>query len=300
MHALSDAWDIGPVVRTLDTFYEHRSAFWSTFSPGTPPSQSRLWQAELEQYLQSFERVCVWFTPSLDNQVFLCLVLALLQRAGVPDDRIDVVFVQRDFYGNPIVYFSDFSSSLGIDRTHINRRPITREEIDATRAAWLVLTSPSPESLDSWLHCDEPSVFNARPCLFALRGHFASASTGLNVWEERLLSFVSNEETRPATAISATLEKWPHELDLPGDFGLFQMLNKLDQISCANPLVQSQGDRLSMRSTRFRLTSFGRSVLDGRANHLASNEIDWWVGGVHSSSKLGQVWVRDEGKLRRW
>ena len=302
MQALGDAWDVGPIVRNLDEFYEHRRAFWTASLLRTPPPTSCLWRDDLTQYLEDFDRVCVWLSRSLGNQVFFCLVLELLQRSGFPNDRVDVVFVVRSPYGNPIVDFSDLSSFFSADEIekHFIRRPITRKELDATHTAWSVLTSSSPASLDSWQHSDECRVFNTQACLSVLRGHFPSASTGLNVWEERLLSFVASEETRFTEATSARFEDWLTELDRPYDFVMFQMLNKLDQTCCANPLVESHGDRSAMHSASYTITPFGRSVLEGRANHLTWNAIDAWVGGVHNSSELGQVWVRDEGKLRRW
>ena len=46
-------------------------------------------------------------------------------------------------------------------------------------------------------------------------------------------------------------------------------------------------------ATRLRLTAAGRRVLAGRADHVALNGIDRWVGGVHPQGAARWRW--DEG-----
>ena len=128
VQALGDAWNVGPIVRNLGEFHEHRRAFWTTSLLRAPLPPSRLWQEDLKQYLGDFDRVCIWLSRSLGNQVFFCLVLELLQRAGFPDERVDVVFAVRSPYGNPIVDFCDLPSFFSTDtiENHFIRRPIMR------------------------------------------------------------------------------------------------------------------------------------------------------------------------------
>lgn len=42
----------------------------------------------------------------------------------------------------------------------------------------------------------------------------------------------------------------------------------------------------------FELTKFGRRVLAGEANYTRANGIDGWIGGMHLSTKDGQMWWR--------
>jgi hypothetical protein len=54
-----------------------------------------------------------------------------------------------------------------------------------------------------------------------------------------------------------------------------------------------------MRDTSFEPTDFGRAVVAGEANHVVTNGIDRWVGGVHLSSGQRAVWWFDGGTLAR-
>jgi hypothetical protein len=61
---------------------------------------------------------------------------------------------------------------------------------------------------------------------------------------------------------------------------------------------QTLTDASAFASQRLRLSDAGRGVLAGRADHLALNGIDRWLGGVHLRAG-GPVWHWDaaQGQL---
>jgi len=69
-----------------------------------------------------------------------------------------------------------------------------------------------------------------------------------------------------------------------GDAYLFSRLKGLAAPAQRQPLVALTGNPLSMRETEVVLTQTGRAVLEGRANSVALNGIDDWVGGIHLNS----------------
>jgi hypothetical protein len=54
-----------------------------------------------------------------------------------------------------------------------------------------------------------------------------------------------------------------------------------------------------MRHTEVRLTAFGQDVRDGRASNYPANPIEDWAAGVKLSSRDGNLWFNDGGKLVR-
>lgn len=40
-------------------------------------------------------------------------------------------------------------------------------------------------------------------------------------------------------------------------------------------------------------------VLEGHASSYPTNPIDEWIGGVHVSSEVGNVWMHDGDRLRK-
>jgi hypothetical protein len=74
---------------------------------------------------------------------------------------------------------------------------------------------------------------------------------------------------------------------------------RLGDASSPQPALELTGSRVAYRDTEARLTSFGESVLDGKASFLQVNGIDDWVAGVHLQSTADRVWLHDRGELIR-
>ncbi|HEX6463715.1 MAG TPA: hypothetical protein VFZ98_04655, partial [Vicinamibacterales bacterium] len=74
-----------------------------------------------------------------------------------------------------------------------------------------------------------------------------------------------------------------------GDLSFFNIVDVL--ASARQPLLsidRTSGDPLSLVERPIRVTDAGRAVLAGRADHIAVNGIDRWMGGVHLTPE--RVW----------
>jgi hypothetical protein len=72
-----------------------------------------------------------------------------------------------------------------------------------------------------------------------------------------------------------------------GDLSFFNILETL--ASAPHPLLIEDG--------KIHVTDTGRDVLAARADHIALNGIDRWLGGVHLTT--AQTWRWDGHQLRR-
>jgi hypothetical protein len=77
-------------------------------------------------------------------------------------------------------------------------------------------------------------------------------------------------------------------------FGDTQFLGDLRRLAQARvPLAIERGDAtVSPAATSYELTGPGRASLEGRADMLALNGIDRWLGGVHLRDGAS-IWRRD-------
>jgi hypothetical protein len=152
------------------------------------------------------------------------------------------------------------------------------------------VTAPAPWRLLAFLQA--PGV---RPALQSaaglLLGRFPDAHSGLSRWETALLHHLGEEWTKPARVLGATLG-YSEDLDCVGDLYLFHRLVRMARAVPA-PLVELDKWPPSLRYGRLRLTATGREVLAGRANAIALNGADDWVGGIHLDSVAGRLWLRD-------
>jgi hypothetical protein len=61
----------------------------------------------------------------------------------------------------------------------------------------------------------------------------------------------------------------------------------VDTLAAATPLLARDGDALA-------ITSFGRAVVAGDADHVATNGVDRWLGGTRLHGRV-DVWRWDAG-----
>jgi hypothetical protein len=66
-------------------------------------------------------------------------------------------------------------------------------------------------------------------------------------------------------------------------------------VHASTPLLEADEQRAGItRQTRLKLTGAGRRVLDGQADNVMLNGVDYWIGGVHLSGRT-VPWRWDEG-----
>jgi hypothetical protein len=85
--------------------------------------------------------------------------------------------------------------------------------------------------------------------------------------------------------------------DRVGDDYLFARLRRMADPGLRHPFLALAGNPAVMRGLEARLTATGVEALAGRANFVALNGIDDWIGGVHLKAGQGRLWFRDRDTL---
>jgi hypothetical protein len=278
-----------------------RLAFWRSISDLAPDEVLEDLLGDTAELL-SARKVVIWLGTSLDNQLALAFLVALLRAIGAAPEQVDLIQFRANHRGIEIL-------DLGmLDDENFAAHPpsatLSREDLAEVERSWSALTSSEPDALAEALASGyEPLPFFKRG-LRALLLRYPEKLSGVNATELRILHWVRRDPPKAARIIGEVLGEifaaaraGTGGLDLCGDVWLFQRILRLGDPSLREPAIEIQGSRTQYRNTSLRLTAFGERVLDGKANFVDVNGIDDWVAGVHLQSDAGRVWFHDEGKL---
>lgn len=245
--------------------------------------------------LRDAEAIVLWIGTGAAEQLLLASMPWFLGRIGVPAEKLNFVQFASAPSSYPILYVGELNPDR--IRAHPQIRALTSVELADLEAAWNAVTAPDPRILLSAIAIDDRSLPFLRTCLRSRLSHFPDASTGVNVWERRLL-----ERTRDRGPNAARVVGWAitEELDTEGvsDPYAFARMRRLADPRLPYPFLELRGDVRSMRGCEVRLTEAAARALEGGESFIALNGIDDWVGGVHLDSARGNVWVRVADSLQ--
>jgi Domain of unknown function (DUF1835) len=242
------------------------------------------------------DRVTLWIGAGLSDRLLLATVLTLADLAGFDLPPIETMEISSHrTLSVPVLGWGMLRTN---DVGRPKGRPVDNSQIIRARRAWAGLTAQTPASLLSCLDVidDDPELAAA---MFTLIGRYPDAVSGLSHWDAALLAAVSNAGSDAFTVIGGAIGANHHWLDPVGDSYLFWRLRRLADPTLSEPLLTLTGDSNTARACRVMPTAFGIEVRDGRANHVAVNGIDDWIGGVHLRQPKGSPWVRKGDELIR-
>ena len=115
--------------------------------------------------------------------------------------------------------------------------------------------------------------------LYRLFEEFPSSTNGLSRTERQALEAVRDGARTLGQAFMATQVK--EERIFMGDWSFWTVIRRLVEVPV--PLLSAVLPPAEMPTGEeaVSLTTAGRRVLDGEADHVALNGIDRWIGGVH-------------------
>ena len=286
-HSWSDILHEGPTPPdvTPDEWRRVRVGYLASHGYGTPSAIAAQYAREdaaLERWADHDE-VVFWFEHDLYDQLILIRHLAWLgaHAAEGADGRRRLSLVCDDTYLGPLEP-EQFPALFAM------REPITRAQIDLGTRAWRAFCSEDPAALQAFARTPSREL----PFLAgALRRHledFPSTANGLGRSEERILRILADGERSPDevfAALAATEERI-----FMGDASFWTIVTRL--AGGPHPLlaldVRQRAGRLP--AGRMRITDDGRDVLSGRADHVALNGIDRWMGGIHLTPSTCWRW----------
>jgi hypothetical protein len=220
------------------------------------------------------ERVVLWFEHDLYDQLQLLQILA-----GLPDRPVGVELIcVGSFPGRP-----GFAGLGELDPDELAslwpvRTPVVNEHVRAARAAWDAFRAPDPRGLVRTATAPDERLPFVAPALRRLLEELPGARDGLSRTERQLLAAIAAGAGSGEEAFLAAAEN--EEARFLGDATAFERLNEL--ASGPHPLLTGE----------LALTDAGAEVLAGRADRIALNGLDRWLGGVHLRSGDG-VWRWD-------
>lgn len=252
----------------------------------------RRWDAALDRY-REYDEVVFWLEHDLFDQL---LLIRHLHWMSTLNDRTDTTFSLicidsfpgvEHFTGLGPLRPEQLATLLGV------RVPISEDQIALGQTAWDAYCAPEPLRLQQWLHADTTAVRSVRlqPDLGGLpllRGalvrhlqDYPAFRDGLARSERQILTAVEEGALSPVAAFLATQRM--EERIYMGDSTFWSIVRRL--ATAREPLlaIRSSGDPSSelLPDARLELTRSGREVLGGRADQVAINGIDRWMGGVH-------------------
>jgi len=282
----------GPAPAGLDdrAWFEVRARFLADADYGTLEETRRYLKAAedtLAAYPQH-EEVVIWLDSKLSNQLMLIKMLDWFSRQDLGGVKLSLICIGRypgleHFYGLGALTADQLASLAD------TRLPVGEVHYRTARAAWNAFTAPDPIEIERFMATDTSALpFVAS----ALRRHlqqFPSVDGGLSRTERQALSVLREQHSISGPQLFVAVQR-QEEIVFMGDNSFYQIV--ADMAKARHPLVQVS-DITQHGLGDVTITDTGRMVLDGRADHIALNGIDRWLGGVHlKGDKAAWRWDR--------
>lgn len=259
--------------------------------------------------LTAGDSLILWFEPDLYDQLQLIEVLSLLHRRPA-GERPSVSIVPADLMLGEL-------APTKFPPLYEVRRAITAGDLQRGHDAWRAFSAATPDDLLQLVDAFDRSI-RARtyaadeqerlPHLTAalrrVLEEYPDAETGLSRSERQIC-----EALTPGPATLTKLFRHSHQTSESwawlGDLSFAWYVDRLSQ--GASPLLlHTKGtrvlapthadDRTGFWERRVELTAFGTDVVRARADAIAANGVDRWIGGVHLTTTRHWRW---DGRQRR-
>jgi hypothetical protein len=222
---------------------------------------------------EQHDEMVLWFEHDLYDQLLLIRLLSMLP----PDAGRKVSLVCSTTYLGPL-------QPEQFPPLFQERRSVSAGQILLAARAWDAFGADTPHALVSVMHSDTSALPYLGPALRRIIEEYPSERDGLSRSERQLLDAIDRGARTASEAFAACARM--EEAIFMGDLTFWGIARRL--AGGSSPLVligASMQDRVG-------LTHAGRDVLDGRADAIAINGLDRWLGGVHLTAE--NVWPREE------
>jgi RNA polymerase sigma factor (sigma-70 family) len=258
---------------------------------------------EARQYLKACEdtlaassrhdEVLIWLDHRLSDQLILIKVLDWFSRPNAGGVKLSLICIGRYPGLNRFVGLGELTANQ-LASLADTRLPVGDAQFRTARAAWSGFTSPDPTAIEGLIKIDT----SALPFIAAaLRRHleqFPSVDNGLSRTERQALSVLREHGSLPGRRLFAAVQRFEDQIFM-GNGSFYRMMAELSRVR--HPLIQiSDSPQRSLGEVT--ITEAGRSVIEGRADHIELNGIDRWLGGVHlKGDKAVWRWDRVSARL---
>lgn len=298
----ADALHEGPVPAGLSPaqLQDVRSRFWAAHSVEVPYEMAmeihKRWDDGLASF-SKYDEVVMWFEHDLFDQLLLIHHLDFYARQEMGQTRLSLICIGdypgvERFIGLGQLNEDQLASLLG------TRQQVTAQQLELGRNAWRAFTSPDPTGLEQLAHGDTAALPFLAGALRRFIEEYPSTQNGLPRTEQQILTVLASGPKSPANLFLAmyTLE----ERVFMGDSIFWERLKHL--VAGPHPLIEWDiiEHPHSLPKGEVRITETGRAVLEGRADWIALDGIDRWLGGTHlQGSEALWRWDEQAARLRR-
>ena len=243
-------------------------------------------ESVLEASLRTDE-VLFWFENDYFCQLNQTYLLSWYGRHSKSTPRISMFDLKEDiFLGN--LQPADF------EKLYADRVSASEETIALAKRAWDAISSPDPLNQVALLNADTSALPQLHRALKCNLSRFPSVHNGLSQIEELVLEIAASGKTRFKDLFPAFSSQVP-EYGF-GDAHVWLSIRRLATVRTPFLTISVSGNE-SLECSRFIEaevipTSAGLDALAGKADYIALNGIDQWIGGVHI--KGSGTWRWDE------
>ena len=251
------------------------------------------WDAALHA-ARSHDEVILWFEHDLFDQLILLRLLSWFSSQGAGSARLSLVSV------NSYPGFTRFNglgqlTAAQLETLFPGRIAITRDHLRLGNEAWRRFGTAAPRAFAALLGADTRILPFLNAAVRRALEEYPSTLNGLSRGEHQALAALAAGAPDLASAFLST-QQMEHDVFM-GDASFFHLVH--DMADAPLPLVQLESAQAhGPHRQPAALTTLGREVLAGRADHARLNGIDRWVGGVHLRGRApGWRWDTAHGVL---
>ncbi|HSH68457.1 MAG TPA: DUF1835 domain-containing protein [Deferrisomatales bacterium] len=283
-----------PAGRSLRDLSAERVRFLTDCGYRTPEEIRREF-AERDRTLEGFRdyaSVLLWFEHDLYDQLQLLQLLDWFSDQPLDGTELGLICIGaypgvEPFHGLGMLSPGQLA---GLRERQV---PVSARQLALGRAGWAAFRSPDPRALLTFLEEDTSSLLFLASALRRHLEEFPSTVDGLSRSERQALAAVAGGARTPGEVFRAVLEM--EEARFMGDWPFWRVLAGL--LAGPRPLLATESGhpfrystgaevRDGFRRQSLVLTGDGAQVLAGRADRLAGQSIERWLGGVHLAPGL--------------
>jgi Domain of unknown function (DUF1835) len=259
-----------------------RAAFLERWNAADMGTETEL--AERDRILERHRagEYVLWFEADLYDQLQLIQILARLRQLEVPAQRVTLICIGEHL---GIAHFGGLGQLTSEQLSRLPRiasSSLTNAALEHATRAWAALRAPDPTGLGAIVAAPSNELRFVAEAFDRLSREYPSTRDGLSLTERRILAAVAEGAPTAAAAFTRVAAREPRPF--LGDTWCFDRMTALAQAD--TPLLEADPAATPVnRHTPLRLSGAGRRVLEGRADHVALNGIDRWIGGVHLTGR---------------
>lgn len=296
-----DLLTVGPAIGTsLEETTQARNRFFrKAFKSWSPPDEPR---PILPTYIQrnrmlrrcgEWREVALWFGPAVIEQFSLLQILAAIGEQKLTRTRVSLVTCPTG--GIPMYRPEEMAAFFS------SRSAIPPGQMANARRAWGLYCGSNPMLVLQFAKKHEKSLPILSKALLCQLEQYPSVKNGLSFSEEALLREIEARRNG-VRAVGYVLGN--DDNYRTGDDELFQSIFRF--LCSEVPLIETSEKELPLnsfadfRKLELRLSAAGVDVLSGKADQIALNGIDRWIGGVHLRGKVVPWrWNADKRSLKK-